>query len=275
MKRRSPRETYPVEKEAGILAEDTPLSQRKNSLWMGTHVISGSGKAIVINTGKDTEYGKISERLKLRPQETEFEHGVRRFGYLLMEITLLLVFAIFAVNILLKKPVLDSFLFSLALAVGLTPQLLPAIISINLSHGAKMMAKVKVIVKKLSSIENFGSMDILCSDKTGTLTEGTVRLQATSGIDGEQSEKVLMYAFLNASFESGFINPIDEAIRTYKKLDISGYSKIDEEPYDFIRKRLSILLSKQDKTQIVITKGRAAKCVIRLYEGGTWRWTDR
>jgi Mg2+-importing ATPase len=248
-------ETYPVEKEAGVFADETPLAQRKNSLWMGTHVISGSGKAIVIHTGKNTEYGKISERLKLKPQETEFEHGVRRFGYLLMEITLLLVFAIFAVNILLKKPILDSFLFSLALAVGLTPQLLPAIISINLSHGAKMMAKVKVIVKRLSSIENFGSMDILCSDKTGTLTEGTVRLHAASGIGGEQSEKALLYAFLNASFESGFINPIDEAIRNYKQFDISGYSKLDEEPYDFIRKRLSILLSKPDKTQFVITKG--------------------
>lgn len=129
-------ETYPVEKESGVLPQDTGLGQRKNSLWMGTHVISGSCDFAVVNTGKDTEFGKISEHLKLRPQETEFERGIRRFGYLLMEITLILVFAIFAINVFFQRPPLDSFLFSMALAVGLTPQLLPAIISINLSHGA-------------------------------------------------------------------------------------------------------------------------------------------
>jgi Mg2+-importing ATPase len=254
-------ETFPLEKEAGILPENTALAQRKNSLWMGTHVISGSGKAVVLVTGKDTEFGKISERLKLRPQETEFEHGVKIFGYFLMEITLTLVIIIFAIDVILKKPILDSFLFSLALAVGLTPQLLPAIISINLAHGAKLMAKVKVVVKRLASIENFGSMNVLCSDKTGTLTDGVVQLQSTIDIDGNQSDKILLYAYLNASFESGFINPIDEAIRTFKQLDISKYAKLDEEPYDFIRKRLSILLtepddaSKDGKRQIVITKG--------------------
>ena len=254
-------ETYPLEKEAGVLPEDTALAQRKNSLWMGTHVISGSGKAVVLKTGKDTEFGQISERLKLRPAETEFEHGVKQFGFLLMEITLMLVIGIFAINVYLHRPALDSFLFSLALAVGLTPQLLPAIISINLAHGAKLMAKVKVIVKRLSSIENFGSMDVLCSDKTGTLTDGIVQLQAALDIDGNQNEKILLYAYLNASFESGFINPIDEAIRTFKKFDISSYKKVAEEPYDFIRKRLSILLSEPDikapngNSQIVITKG--------------------
>lgn len=254
-------ETFPLEKEASILPENTALAQRKNSLWMGTHVISGSGKAVVLVTGKDTEFGKISERLKLRPKETEFEHGVKIFGYFLMEITLTLVIIIFAIDVILKKPILDSFLFSLALAVGLTPQLLPAIISINLAHGAKLMAKVKVVVKRLASIENFGSMDVLCSDKTGTLTDGVVQLQSTIDIDGNQSDKILLYAYLNASFESGFINPIDEAIRTFKQIDISKYAKLDEEPYDFIRKRLSILLtepddaSKDGKRQIVITKG--------------------
>jgi Mg2+-importing ATPase len=208
-------ETYPIEKEPGVLPEDTALAKRHNCLWMGTHIISGSGTAVIVHTGKDTEYGKIYERLKLRPQDTEFERGVKKFGYLLMEVTLILVFAIFAINVLLKKPALDSFLFSLALAVGLTPQLLPAIISINLSHGAKMMAKAKVIVKRLSSIENFGSMNVLCSDKTGTLTEGSVKLNATYSVDGVENEKVLLFAYLNASFESGFLNPIDEAIRNH------------------------------------------------------------
>ncbi|HEY5561103.1 MAG TPA: magnesium-translocating P-type ATPase [Clostridiaceae bacterium] len=253
-------ETYPLEKEVGVLPEATALAQRKNSLWMGTHVISGSGKAVVVTTGVKTEFGKISERLKIKPEETEFELGVRKFGFLLMEITLILVLAIFAINMFLKRPALDSFLFSLALAVGLTPQLLPAIISINLAHGAKLMAKVKVIVKRLDSIENFGSMDVFCSDKTGTLTDGVVKLQSALDIDGNKSDKILLYAYLNASFESGFINPIDEAIRTFKKLDISGYTKIGEEPYDFIRKRLSILLtgpatSNDSKKQIVISKG--------------------
>ena len=254
-------ETYPVEKQSGVLPLETPLSQRKNSLWMGTHVISGTAKALIISTGKDTEFGKISERLKLRPLETEFERGVRRFGYFLMEITLILVIVIFAINVLLNRPTLDSFLFSLALAVGLTPQLLPAIISINLAHGAKVMAKGKVIVKRLAAIENFGSMDVLCSDKTGTLTDGTVKLQSTIDINGKQSDKVFLYAYLNASFESGFVNPIDEAIRTYKTIDVKDYVKLDEHPYDFIRKRLSIMLTEpvknsgDEETHIMITKG--------------------
>jgi Mg2+-importing ATPase len=144
-------ETYPVEKSVGVLGAETPLGQRTNALWMGTHVVSGSAKALVISTGKQTEFGKVSERLKLRPQETDFEHGIRRFGYFLMEVTLVLVMAIFAINVYLARPVLESFLFSLALAVGLTPQLLPAIISINLAHGAKRMAEGKVIVKRLAA----------------------------------------------------------------------------------------------------------------------------
>ena len=247
-------ETYPVEKSIGILPPETPLSQRTNSLFMGTHVVSGSAKAVVIRTGKETEFGKVSERLKLRPPETEFERGVRRFGYLLMEITLVLVIAIFAINVYFARPVLDSFLFGLALAVGLTPQLLPAIISINLAHGAKRMALNKVIVKRLASIENFGSMNILCSDKTGTLTEGVVKLHSALNVDGHESEKVLLYAFLNASYETGFMNPIDEAIRKHRPFDLSGFKKLDEVPYDFIRKRLSILISKGD-THLMVTKG--------------------
>ncbi len=247
-------ETYPVEKSIGILPPETPLSQRTNSLFMGTHVVSGSARVVVIQTGKETEFGKVSERLKLRPPETEFEHGVKYFGYLLMEVTLVLVIAIFAINVYFARPVLDSFLFALALAVGLTPQLLPAIISINLAHGAKRMALDKVIVKRLASIENFGSMNVLCSDKTGTLTEGVVKLHSALNVDGHESEKVLLYAFLNSSYETGFMNPIDEAIRKYREFDLSGYQKLDEVPYDFIRKRLSILISKGD-THLMVTKG--------------------
>ena len=145
-------------------------------------------------------------------------------------------------------------LFSLALAVGLTPQLLPAIISINLAHGAKRMAQAKVIVKRLASIENFGSMNVICSDKTGTLTEGIVRVQSALDVEGNPSDKVLLHAYLNAFYETGYTNPIDEAIRTHRKFDLAGYSKVDEIPYDFLRKRLSILVA-HDDTHSLVTKG--------------------
>jgi Mg2+-importing ATPase len=171
-----------------------------------------------------------------------------------MEITFLLVISIFAINVFFKRPVLDSFLFALALAVGLTPQLLPAIISINLSHGAKRMAREKVIVKRLASIENFGSMSVLCSDKTGTLTEGRVRLHAALDIDGQESDKVLYHAAVNAGFETGFKNPIDEAIRVRRPLGPDGVRKLDEVPYDFVRKRLSVL-ARVDGRTLIITKG--------------------
>lgn len=265
-------ETYPVEKSVGVLAAETPLGQRTNALWMGTHVVSGSAEALVISTGKETEFGKVSERLKLRPQETDFEHGIRRFGYFLMEVTLVLVIAIFAINVYLARPVLDSFLFSLALAVGLTPQLLPAIISINLAHGAKRMAQEKVIVKRLASIENFGSMNVICSDKTGTLTEGTVHLQSALDVEGAPSDKVLLHAYLNAFCETGFTNPIDEAIRTHRQFDLTGYRKADEIPYDFLRKRLSILVAHGD-TYLMVTKGALqnvlAVCSVAETEAGT------
>ncbi|MDR3587060.1 MAG: magnesium-translocating P-type ATPase [Desulfosporosinus sp.] len=247
-------ETYPVEKSVGVKDADTALAQRSNVLYMGTHVVSGTGKAVIVKTGLTTEFGAVSQRLRLRAPETEFELGIRHFGYLLMEVTLLLVIAIFAINVYLARPVLDSFLFSMALAVGLTPQLLPAIISVNLSRGAKNMASKKVIVKRLSSIENFGSMNVLCSDKTGTLTEGFVHLHSTLDYSGHESEKVLLFAYINASLEKGYANPIDEAIRSHKQFDLKSYEKLSEIPYDFIRKRLSILVKSDDKT-ILITKG--------------------
>ncbi len=242
-------ETYPVEK--------TATSRSKSSaLFMGTHVVSGDARALVVRTGSETEFGRISERLRLAPPETEFEGGIRRFGYFLMEVTLLLVFAIFAINAYMKRPILDSLLFSLALAVGLTPQLLPAIISVNLAQGTRHMAAKNVIVKRLASIENFGSMNVLCADKTGTLTEGAVRVRSAYDSEGRESERVLLYAYLNSHFETGFVNPIDAAIKTHlvRRFDVSGYSKLDEVPYDFVRKRLSILVSGQ-KGNLMVTKG--------------------
>jgi Mg2+-importing ATPase len=259
-------ETFPVEKNVGIVAADTQLSGRSNTLLMGSHVISGRARALVVRTGKLTEFGKISDRLRLRSPETDFEKGIRHFGYMLMEITLLLVLIIFAINVLLHKPVLDSFLFSLALAVGLTPQLLPAIITVNLSAGARAMAKKKVIVKRLSSIENFGSMNILCSDKTGTITEGKVTIKDALDITGQHSEKVLQYAGLNAALQQGFRNPVDQAIcAAYKPSGASAegsgaqrgaaaYTVQCEIPYDFIRKRLTVQV-KNETENFAITKG--------------------
>ncbi|MFM8341827.1 MAG: magnesium-translocating P-type ATPase [Methylomonas sp.] len=247
-------ESYPAEKNPAVLAIDTALSQRSNALWMGTHVQSGSAQALVIATGETTEFGKLSTRIKLKAPETEFERGVRRFGYLLMEVTLVLVMIIFAVNVYLHKPVLDSFLFALALAVGLTPQLLPAIISVNLAHGARRMLAEKVIVKQLASIENLGSMNVLCSDKTGTLTEGTVQVHGAFDVYGNGSERISRYAYLNAVYETGFNNPIDNAIRDFKAFDLADSRKLDEIPYDFHRKILSMCVVDQQQT-LLISKG--------------------
>ncbi|QHG16426.1 magnesium-translocating P-type ATPase [Nostoc sp. ATCC 53789] len=268
-------ETYPADKLSGVLPNEVGLSQRTNTLYMGTNAISGTAKAVVVQTGKQTEFGKVSERLKLRPPETEFERGLGKFGYFLMEVTLILVVLIFVANVYLQRPVLQSFLFSLALAVGLTPQLLPAIVSVNLARGAKQMAKKQVIVKRLSAIENFGSMNVFCTDKTGTLTEGEVKIHAAVDVEGKESvggaslrdaartpqaTRVLLYAYLNAASESGYVNPIDAAIRQHKQFDISAYQKLDEVPYDFNRKRLSILLKKDNKN-LIVSKG-ALKAIL-------------
>jgi P-type Mg2+ transporter len=247
-------ETYPADKMSKVVPEAAGLSERTNTLFMGTHVISGSAQAVVVGTGKQTEFGKVSERLQLRPPETEFERGLSKFGYFLMEVTLILVVLIFVANVYLKRPVLESFMFSLALAVGLTPQLLPAIVSVNLARGAKQMAKKQVIVKRLAAIENFGSMNVFCTDKTGTLTEGEVKIHAAIDPQGQDSDRVLFYSYLNAASESGYTNPIDAAIRQHQTFDISSYQKLDEVPYDFNRKRLSILFA-NNNTQLIITKG--------------------
>jgi len=245
-------ETYPVEKRPGILTKDTPSARRHNVMFTGSHVVSGTGRGLVVATGKDTEFGKISERLKARQPETEFERGVRRFGHLLLHVTLVLVIVIFGVNVYLGRHVLDSFLFSLALAVGLTPQLLPAIITVNLAHGARQMARDKVIVKRLSAIEDFGSMNVLCSDKTGTLTQGKVELEGAEDALGRSGERVRHLACVNARFQAGFANPIDDALLQEASFSAAGYEKVGELPYDFVRKRLSVLVQHDAETLLVM-----------------------
>jgi Mg2+-importing ATPase len=255
-------ETFPVEKGLKI-SQGHSLSQRSNCVFRGTNVESGVATAVVVKTGRYTEIGKIADRLILKAPETDFERGVRRFGYLLMEVTLILVLIVFAINVYFHHPVIETLMFSLALAVGLTPQLLPAIISVNLSKGSQAMSKKGIIVKRLASIENFGTMDILCTDKTGTLTEGTVYLHEYLDINEKKDRKILLYAYLNAFFQTGLKNPMDEAIVSFEKQEISGYEKVDEIPYDFQRRRLSVVVREHDKGNILISKG-ALKGILEI-----------
>jgi Mg2+-importing ATPase len=250
-------ETFPVEKVPGVVLAGAGLAERTNCVFMGTNIRSGTGRALIVETGKATAFGQIAGRLTLRPPETEFERGIRHFGTMLTQVMMLLVFIVFAVNVYFDKPVLDALLFSLALAVGLTPELLPAIISINLSKGSQTMAANGVIVRRLESIENLGSMNVLCTDKTGTLTEGVVQLDGALDVDGNPSDQVLRLAYLNAQLQTGLANPLDEAVVARAReagIDIRASSKVDEVPYDFVRKRLSVAVHEGDSL-LIITKG--------------------
>jgi Mg2+-importing ATPase len=244
-------ESYPVEKNPGVLPAATAISGRTNCLFMGTHIVRGSAEALVVAVGGATEFGRTVQRLEQQVPPTSFERGVSAFGALLLRVMVVLVGLIFAINAGLGKPILDSFLFSLALAVGLTPQLLPAIVSISLSLGARLMARAQVIVKRLSAIEDFGSMDILCTDKTGTLTVGAVELRSALGLDGAPSELVLQYAYLNAFYQRGYANPIDDAIMAKASGDLRGTEVLGEIPYDFTRKRLSVVVRTKEATLLV------------------------
>lgn len=251
-------ESFPAEKSVAVLPEQTPLGQRVNALYLGTHVISGMGTAVVAATGPETEFGKISERLEHRPPETGFERGLRHFGQLLIKVVVVITVAVFAVKVGFQhRPAIESLLVGLALAVGMTPQLLPAITTVVLAAGAKAMSRQQVIVKQLLAIENLGSMTVLCSDKTGTLTEGIIHLQETLNVAGQSSERVLQHAYFNAFFQTGFANPIDRAIREKKEFDTSGIEKVDEIPYDFNRKRLSVRIAQNGK-RLLVTKGALA-----------------
>ena len=247
-------ETFPVEKLPGVLPEKATLVERTNMVFMGTNVRSGSASVLIVQTGLATAFGQIAARLNLRPPENEFERGIRRLGYLLTEFMLVLVIAIFALNVFMKKPPLDSLLFSVALAVGLTPQLLPAIININLSKGSQVMAKLGVIVRRLESLENFGSMNVLCTDKTGTLTLGVVKLDNALDPMGQPSEKLFRYAYFNSHFHTGLANPLDDAIVARDTLDSSGIEKVDEIPYDFVRKRMTVVV-RENNVDTMVTKG--------------------
>ena len=248
-------ETFPVEKDTVTVPRDAGLAERTNCVFMGTSVRSGYAKVLITRTAAATEYGKIAGRLSLRPPETEFQRGIRKFGLMLSRIMTFLVIIVFAVNVVMERPAVEALLFAIALAVGISPELLPAIITINLSRGARAMARSGVIVRRLEAIENLGSMDILCTDKTGTLTEGVVRLDAALDAGGETSDDVYRLAYLNAYFQSGIPNPLDEAITSGHSVNIEGTQKVGEVPYDFTRKRLSVLISDLGGVSRLITKG--------------------
>jgi len=240
-----------------------------NYLFMGTSVVSGTGMAVVVKTGSLTEYGKIAKRLVEREAETEFQRGIRSFGYMIMQTTFLLVLLVFFINAFYMRSVLDSLLFAVALAVGLTPELLPMIISVNLSKGAVSMAKKGVIVKRLAAIQNFGSMDVLCTDKTGTLTENRIKLVLHVDLNGDESDKVLLYSYLNSYYQTGIKSPLDEAILRFRDVNVEDYTKVDEVPFDFVRKRLSIVVEHQNQ-RFIITKGAPEEIakICSFYEVG-------
>ena len=251
-------EAFPVEKNANPLPIATSeLTGWNNYVFLGTSVVSGTGTAVVVKTGGLTQYGGIAKELVSKAPETEFEKGLRRFGALMTEVTLFLVVFVFFVNAFFyagSRSILDSLLFAVALAVGLTPELLPMIMSINLSRGAVAMAKKGVIVKRLASIQNFGNMDVLCTDKTGTLTENKLTLNACENLDGKEAPKVLMYAYFNSVLEAGLKSPLDDAVVQYKQFDVTGINKIDEIPFDFIRRRVSVVVEYEGQ-RLVISKG--------------------
>ncbi|MBC3803184.1 magnesium-translocating P-type ATPase [Acetobacterium fimetarium] len=245
-------EAFSVEKSPSIVSKNADLPERNNCVFMGTNVVSGSATVLVTQTGKATEFGQIAEELAKRQPETEFVRGVRRFGYLLTGIMLVLTVFVFIVNVIYQRPVIDSLLFSVALAVGITPQLLPAIINITLAKGSQTMAKEGVIVRHLTALENFGSMDILCTDKTGTLTEGSISLDNAVDVNGETSETVLRLAYLNASLQTGLINELDHAIIAHQDFDISTAQKREEIPFDFSRARLSVIIEENSEYKMIV-----------------------
>lgn len=247
-------ESLPSEKKPLVVSEDASMEERVNCVFMGTNVHSGSATVMIIETGANTAFGEIAKKLTLKSPQTEFERGIRHFGYLLTKIMLILTLAVFAINVIFKRPAIDSLLFSVALAVGITPQLLPAIISITLSKGLRSMAKAGVIVRRLTAIENFGSMDVLCTDKTGTLTEGTIRLDGAADFEGESSDDVFRLAYINASLQTGMANSLDQTIVDSKEMDISTVIKQGEIPFDFTRERLSVIVE-DDNVYKMIVKG--------------------
>jgi Mg2+-importing ATPase len=254
-------ESFPVEKrpeaqdDGGLFDLKAPLSMQSESVvFMGTSVVTGFATAFVLRTGANAEYGKIAERLSSVKEETAFDKGIRNFSMFIIRLTFVMVMVVFAVNAYFERGILDSFLFAVAIAVGLTPELLPVIMTVSLSRGALVMAKKNVVVKNLSAIQNFGGMNILCTDKTGTLTEDKITLIKCVDSHGADSKEVLLYAYLGSIFHTARRSPLDAAIEEKGKMDVSAFSKVDEIPFDFHRRRDSVVVQKGSE-RVLIAKG--------------------
>jgi len=250
-------ESMPVEKRYSNGTQNPQnLEDAESVLFMGTSILSGSATSIVSNTGSETTMADFSREITLKAPATSFDEGIKSFGNLILKLTVFMVLFVLLVNILQHKPIMDSFLFAIALAVGLTPELLPMIITITLSRGALEMAKHQVIVKRLSSINNLGSLNVFCTDKTGTLTEGSIQLEKHINGYGENDDNVLILAYLNSFFETGLQSPLDTAILKHKEVSTEGWSKVDEIPFDFERRRISVLLQNKMEKYLIV-KGAA------------------
>lgn len=256
-------EPYPAEKQAGQMAEGTALADAGNALFHGTSLIGGTATMLVVETGVRTRFGAIAASLAGAEAPTAFETGIQKLGALIARATLFLVLFVLLAHLALGRPPIQSFLFAMALAVGLTPELLPMIMTVSLARGAERMAAARVVVKRLSAIHDLGQMDIFCTDKTGTLTEARIALVGHPGIDGADGERVAELAAVNARFETGLKSPLDDALLQHMSdRSLEGWTKIDERPFDFERRRVSVLAERNGE-RIEIVKG-AAETVLRL-----------
>ncbi|QQS15523.1 MAG: magnesium-translocating P-type ATPase [Candidatus Moraniibacteriota bacterium] len=248
-------ESFPAEKRPlGNRTQAERLTERDDRVFMGTSVVSGFATVRVALTGAQTEYGKIASGVSREKSETDFERNIRGFSLFVMRLNFVLVGLVLLVNTLLGRDFIESLTFSIAIAIGLTPELLPVMLSVSLARGSVRMAKKHAIVKNLSSIQNFGSMTVLCTDKTGTLTQDKITLIKHIDGDGHDSEEVFFYSYLNSAYQTGVKNPLDRAIVEHGKPDISSYEKVDEVPFDFVRRRESLVVANRGK-KILTTKG--------------------
>ena len=254
-------ESLPVERKADATSADVqnPL-ELPNICFLGSNVESGTATAVVIHTGDKTYFGSLAASIVGQRQLTSFDKGVNKFTWLMIGFIAVMVPAVFLINGLSKHDWLEAFLFAMAVAVGLTPEMLPMIVTVNLSNGALAMARKKVIVKRLNAIQNFGAMDVLCTDKTGTLTQGKIVLEKHLDAHGDPSEKVLQYGYLNSYHHTGLKNLLDEAILAHEELEErlkakEQYRKIDEIPFDFVRRRMSVVVEDTTGLNTLICKG--------------------
>jgi Mg2+-importing ATPase len=248
-------EAFPVEKLVHAASPGQGAAEAPGALLMGSSVVSGCGRMVVVRTGRATTLGQVGVSLAHRPPPTAFEIGTRAFGLMILRLTILLVLLVLLINGLRGRPWIESFLFAMALAVGLTPEMLPMVVSVTLSRGAIQLSRKKVLVKRLAAIHDLGSMDVLCTDKTGTLTEARITLEKHIDPQGAESARVLELAYLNSHFESGLKSPLDEAILAHDEVSTAGWEKLDEVPFDFERRRVSVLVRQGTLAPILVVKG--------------------